>query len=424
MQDEETLPPFIRQLLAQGVSMPAPETVYVGPEVQPERIAPGVVLHPGCRVRGATTAIGPCSELGREQPVTVEDCQLAGGVRLAGGYFHGSVFLDQVVYGSAGHVRPGCLLEEGAGAGHAVGLKQTILMPWVTLGSLINLCDCLIAGGTGRHDHGEVGSSYVHFNFSTHGDKATPSIAGDVPRGVMLDQPPVFLGGQGGMVGPVRVAFGSTVAAGSILRHDVLEPGRLVREPGWPSQQEAHGHGQEQYDRCRYRDPMRIVFNNLFYIGNLRALMSWYREARRLRVAGRWAQACHEGALAVLVAAVEERRRRLAELFAHLPDSLAAWRARASPQAARAVAEHETLIAAWPELQDRLAEEPVAQTEDRSRDALLAALSQVPPGLSWTQAIQSLAPDVRLAGSRWLESIVASTTRLLPSLSGGETGAG
>jgi len=28
---------------------------------------------------------------------------------------------------------------------------------------------------------------------------------GDVPRGVMLNQPPIFLGGQGGAVGPIRV---------------------------------------------------------------------------------------------------------------------------------------------------------------------------------------------------------------------------
>ena len=125
-------------------------------------------------------------------------------------------------------MREGCLLEEEAGGAHCVGLKQTILFPFVTLGSLINFCDCLMAGGTSRQDHSEVGSSYIHFNYTPDGDKTTASLFGDVPRGVMLDQPPIFLGGQGGAVGPVRVGFGTVVTAGSVLRGDVLEDGKLV----------------------------------------------------------------------------------------------------------------------------------------------------------------------------------------------------
>ncbi len=99
---------------------------------------------------------------------------------------------------------------------------------FVTLGSLVNFCDCLMAGGTSRKDHSEVGSSYIHFNFTPDGDKATASLFGDVPRGVMLDRPPIFLGGQGGTVGPVSLGYGTVVAAGSILRHDVLKDGKLV----------------------------------------------------------------------------------------------------------------------------------------------------------------------------------------------------
>ena len=36
--------------------------------------------------------------------------------------------------GSAAHIRPGTLLEEEAGGAHAVGLKQTIFLPFVTAG--------------------------------------------------------------------------------------------------------------------------------------------------------------------------------------------------------------------------------------------------------------------------------------------------
>ena len=96
------------------------------------------------------------------------------------------------------------------------------------LGSLVNFCDCLMAGGASPSDHSEVGSSYIHFNFTPAGDKSTPSSFGDVPQGVMLDQPAIFLGGQGGAVGPIRVAYGTVIAAGSVLREDVLEEGQLI----------------------------------------------------------------------------------------------------------------------------------------------------------------------------------------------------
>jgi bifunctional UDP-N-acetylglucosamine pyrophosphorylase/glucosamine-1-phosphate N-acetyltransferase len=85
-----------------------------------------------------------------------------------------------------------------------------------------------MAGGSGRQNHSEVGSSYIHFNFTPDGDKTTPSLIGDVPRGVMLNQRPIFLGGQGGMVGPLRMGYGNVVAAGAILREDVIEENKLI----------------------------------------------------------------------------------------------------------------------------------------------------------------------------------------------------
>ena len=59
------------------------------------------------------------------------------------------------------------------------------VLAFVTIGSLVNFCDLLMAGGSSRQDHSEVGSGYIHFNFTpwgARGDKATPSLIGDVPR--------------------------------------------------------------------------------------------------------------------------------------------------------------------------------------------------------------------------------------------------
>jgi len=144
----------IIQLINKGVDIPNPLTLDIGEEVRIEKISgDGVRIYPGCRIYGAHTVIASGARIGYEGPVTVENCQIGPKVELKGGYFKEAVFLEGANMGLAAHVREGCILEEEAGGAHCVGLKQTILFPFVTLGSLINFCDCLMAGGTSRKDH-------------------------------------------------------------------------------------------------------------------------------------------------------------------------------------------------------------------------------------------------------------------------------
>ncbi len=260
----------IEALIKKGVRFPNPETVEIGPEVDIRRIAgEGVVIHGGSKIGGETTCISEKVVLGEEAPVTVMDCQLGPGVRLKGGFFNKAVFLRGASMGSGAHVREGTILEEESSGAHAVGLKQTILFPFVTLGSLINFCDCFMAGGTSRKDHSEVGSSYIHFNFTPYQDKATPSLLGDVPHGVMLNQKPIFLGGQGGLVGPCRLAFGTVVAAGSICRKDELRSNRLLYVGSSRT-------FNVEFSSERFLQSGRILANNIAYIANLLALSRWY----------------------------------------------------------------------------------------------------------------------------------------------------
>ena len=63
----------VQKLLDRGVILSSPLSVEVDPSVDPERIAPGVIVHAGCRISGAETSIGPGSELGREAPAAVTD---------------------------------------------------------------------------------------------------------------------------------------------------------------------------------------------------------------------------------------------------------------------------------------------------------------------------------------------------------------
>jgi len=296
----------IKQLLDKGVDIPNPATLDIGDDVNIDQISgKGTTIYPGCRIYGGKTVISSDCKLGYEAPATIEDCQLGPRVELKGGFFSKSVFLDKANLGMGAHVREGCLLEEEAGGAHCVGLKQTILFPFVTLGSLINFCDCLMAGGTSRSNHSEVGSSYIHFNFTPDADKTTPSLLGDVPRGVMLNQPPIFLGGQGGIIGPVRLGYGNVVAAGSVLRHDYPQDGLLIFET-------TPANGAKDYSRAAYPNLRRIVENNLLYLANLSALESWYTHVRKPFLEGRpFGSLLYAGVREALASARKERLKRL-----------------------------------------------------------------------------------------------------------------
>ena len=377
-------------LLARGVKIAAPAAVEIGDDVDPARIAPGVVIHAGCKVFGAATSIGPGCVLGREAPATVEDCQLGEKVELKGGYFSGAVFLDGAAMGSGAQVRPGTILEEGAEMAHTVGLKQTIFFPFVVGGSLINFCDALMAGGKSRKVHSEIGSSFIHFNYTPHGDKATASLIGDVPRGVMLDQDPIFLGGQGGLAGPVRIEYGTVQAAGLVSRKDVLQPNQLV-VPVTP-----HA-GTFPYE-TGYRSVARVVRNCAIYLGNVAALQVWYEQVRRpLLERTPHGKACLEGALKQVAAVRKERLKRLDDVMEKIAKEN---RAQLAAELAR---EHEKLCGGWTAARERLA---AAGDVDCAEKAAFLAAWNAAQEESYLARVQALPAEAKAAGTAWLQKIV------------------
>lgn len=295
------------------VTLLNPDESFISEEVDPNNLR-GCTLYPNCRLFGRDTIILDGSEVGREGPVTIENCQLGKNVKFKAGYAANSTFLHNVEIGLGAHIREGCLLEEFSKVAHTVGLKHTVLFPFVTLGSLINFCDCLMAGGTDSKNHSEVGSSYIHFNFTPNQDKATPSLIGDVPKGVMLDQPPIFLGGQGGMVGPLRIAYGVVVAAGVVLRKDVLSANTIVLG-------ERSVARQVPFVRGYYPGIKRIFELNVLYVANLIALRTWYLKVRA-EIFPKDELALIQHAGKKLDMGIEERIKRLEEVVERLPGSL------------------------------------------------------------------------------------------------------
>ncbi len=385
-----------QEIMNRGVVIDCPDSVSIDESINPERIAPGVIIYGGCRLSGAESSIGPGSVLGAEAPVTLKNCQLGHGVQLKGGYFSDATMLDGVSFGSGAHVRGGTLLEENSSCAHTVGLKQTMLMPFVTLGSLINFCDCLMSGGTGSDNHSEVGSSYIHFNFTAHQDKATPSMAGNIPEGVMLDQPPIFLGGQGGLVGPTRLAFGTILAAGTVCRRDVLSPGKLVFG------QIGRGIKETDYNLRTYGDITRILHNNLIYIGNLHALFAWYQHIRPLMMADDiYTQACLEGAKGQIRAMVDERLKRLTQLASKIKKSL---------EITDSIKANEKFVIQWPDMNKKLAL-PTHNQDDTMRDEIIAFIKDTKTG-NYIETIRELSPKAKEQCTAWLRRITDGVSGL------------
>lgn len=354
----------LADLAARGVEIVDARQTYVDAAVRPERIHAGAVIHPGSRLCGARSFLAPGAELGREGPMTAIDCVLGQGARLDGGYANGAVLLRGASAGSCGHLREGTLLEEEASTAHTVGLKHTILLSFVTVGSLVNFCDALMAGGTSRQDHSEIGSGYIHFNYTpwgSRGDKATPSLVGDVPRGVLLRQRRVFLGGSGGMVGPRQVGFGALAGAGQVLRKDVPED-RLVVQPARALDQPLDAGTLDASEPRAAR--------NTRYIGELHALRAWYSEVR-LRRAPETGPFAHvrtviQEAIATLDLCIAEREARLAAFL----------RERMAPvPALRPTREHPCPLTLGPDEQDHV--EWVRGLDDETATELTRWLSEI-----------------------------------------------
>lgn len=363
----------LTRLAERGVRIVDPRQTFVGDDVDLGRIHAGVTLHPGTRLLGPRTFLAPGATVGSEGPAVIVDAVLGEGASMASGYALGSVLLAGASLGANSHARDGTLLEEQASTAHCVGLKQTILLSFVTLGSLINFCDVLMAGGTSRKDHSEVGSGFIHFNFTPWGeagDKATASLVGDVVNGVFLDRPRIFLGGSAGMIGPRSIGYGAITGAGQVLRKDVPE-GYLVVEPTPQVHMPYRPPGARQADQIRRR--------NIEYIAQLEALRAWYRQVRLARVSASGPphlEAVTTEAATNVDACIEERWQRLESFLAERGLTL-------------------------PTL-DGL--EPVPTPLDVSGEGPSSHVA-------W---VQGLAPDVVQAGREWLAAVAGNVrTRLL-----------
>ena len=205
-------------LLAQGVIMLDPSSVYVEPQVT---VGAGTVLLPGVILRGDTAVGGGC-ELGPNTMLT--DCTVEEGVRINSSQCEGSVIRARCEIGPYTHIRPRCDVGEGSRIGAFVQLKNCNLGPGTKMAHLTYVGDA---------DVGEdcnFGCGTVTCNYDGNVKSRTT-----IGRGC-------FIGCNTNLVAPVTLGDGCYTAAGSTITSDVpadslaIARARQVEKEGWAAE--------------------------------------------------------------------------------------------------------------------------------------------------------------------------------------------
>jgi len=115
---------------------------------------------------------------------------------------------------------------------------------------------------------------------------------------------PIFLGGQGGLVGPLRIGYGCITAAGSIIRKNELKNDRIILGGGFKD-----ASIPRQVDV--YKNVAHIFNNNIYYIAGLISLKFWYKYIRSLFIYDDFSQELIHGMQNNLDHCIAERIKRL-----------------------------------------------------------------------------------------------------------------
>ena len=225
---------------------------------------------------------------------------------------------------------------------------------------------------------------------------------GNVHQGVMLDQSPIFLGGQGGLVGPRTLAFGTVTAAGTICRRDEQRPGCLIFGGAMKS-------GSIPMGKKKFRDVKTIFKKNCFYIQSLISLLAWYQQIRPLFFSkDPLSRALVSGMQATLKGCIKERIKRLDGFCTSLKSSGgdALGQTEGSPPM---LTPHDAVIQQWVQTKYQMENsafvDPLPRAPDSFVDHILRGIDL--QGFHYIRVIQSLSPTARAMGMAWLTGICA-----------------
>jgi bifunctional UDP-N-acetylglucosamine pyrophosphorylase/glucosamine-1-phosphate N-acetyltransferase len=207
------------QLMADGVTLEDPATTYVDAEVQVGR---DTILHPGVSLEGRT--------------IIGAGCEIHSGVRIVNSTIgDGAIVLNHCVItdstigsdarvGPFAHLRPQCVLDEGARVGNFVEMKKTSLGAGSKAMHLAYLGDAVIGAGA------NIGAGTITCNYD--GEK----------KYVTTIEDGAFIGSDSQLIAPVTVGAGAYVGTGTTIRENVpagalaVSAGKQRNIEGWVEQ--------------------------------------------------------------------------------------------------------------------------------------------------------------------------------------------
>jgi bifunctional UDP-N-acetylglucosamine pyrophosphorylase/glucosamine-1-phosphate N-acetyltransferase len=187
------------RLLEEGVTMTAPETVFVSHDTVVENdveIEPYVVFGPGVTIRS--------------------------GARLRShSHLEGATVAGGAIIGPFARLRPGARIGEGAHIGNFVEVKNTVIGAGAKANHLTYLGDARVGAGA------NIGAGTITCNYDGFTKSTTDIGAG------------AFIGSDTALVAPVTIGAGAITAAGSVITQDVaadalaVARGEQVEKLGW-----------------------------------------------------------------------------------------------------------------------------------------------------------------------------------------------
>jgi bifunctional UDP-N-acetylglucosamine pyrophosphorylase/glucosamine-1-phosphate N-acetyltransferase len=188
-----------RELLAEGVQMQAPDTVFLSWDTE---IAPGAVIEP-------YVVFGP-------------GVKVATGAQIrAFSHLEGAVVHEGALIGPYARLRPGADIGAGAHIGNFVEVKKVMVGAGAKANHLSYLGDGTVGAGA------NIGAGVIFCNYDGFDKHET-----HIGKGA-------FVGSDTSLVAPVTVGDGAYVGSGSAITADVtadalaIARGRQVEKPGW-----------------------------------------------------------------------------------------------------------------------------------------------------------------------------------------------
>ncbi|THV42867.1 bifunctional UDP-N-acetylglucosamine diphosphorylase/glucosamine-1-phosphate N-acetyltransferase GlmU [Glycomyces buryatensis] len=203
------------ELMKSGVTLEDPETTWIDATVQ---VAPDVLIHPGCQLKGAT-AVDSGAEIGPD--TTLTDTIVEAGARVIRSHADQATIGNGATVGPFAHLRPASKLAEGSKIGAFVETKNVEVGPGAKANHLAYLGDVTVGAKA------NIGCGVVVANYDGVSKHHT-----DIGEGV-------FIGCNSTLVAPVNVGDGTYVAAGSTITEDVapgqlaIARGRQANKDGW-----------------------------------------------------------------------------------------------------------------------------------------------------------------------------------------------